>query len=309
VSLPRLGLLVGVEPPEALRRVLREVADRVRLVDGLRPADDGPAPQTFLWYADPTRPPAGSVYAVWVSQAADLETDLASSAAVLLTDQPAVATLAGPAALLVPADRPLAAPARPILPFVRRRLRHARGLPATVIARGDGLSWYWQVGDPNGGGTPDPLPPELADTAAATASAVVATGPALLTALAWGSPTVTDPGSAAQVGAVDGVHVVVVADPDRRHAAALDLAADDARSARIAWQGRQLVERRHDLHWTARELLRRLDLPQHPAGRLGGVARDRLEELDTPPDSPARWRIESLVAALPGLPHATNEGR
>jgi hypothetical protein len=316
VSLPRLGLLVGVEPPDALRRLLREVADRVRLVDGLRPADDGPAPHAFLWYADPTEPPAGSANAVWVSRPEDLDAGIVGTAAVLLSDQPVVADLAGPHALLVPPD--LAAPARrPILPFVRRRLRHARGLPATVIVRGDGSTWTWQAGDAPGHGdsadpapadAADPVPAELADTATAVASAVIATGPALLTALAWGSPTVTDPASAAQVGATDRVHVVVVADPERRRAAALGLAADDALAAHLGWQGRLLVERRHDLRWTARETLRRLGLRQHPAGGQGGVARDRLEELNTPPDSPARWRIESLVA-LPGHPHATSEGR
>ena len=308
MSLPRLGLLVGVEPPEALRRLLSEVADRVRLVDGLRPADDGPAPRAFLWYDDPTPPPPGSAHAVWVSRTEELDSGPAGSATLLLCDQPAIAEMAGPRALLVPPERPVPV-GRPILPFVRRRLRHARGLPATVIARGDAVQWTWQPGDAAEPREAESLPPELADTAAAVASAVIATGPALLTALAWASPTVTDPSSAAQVGAVDGVHVVVVADPDRRHAAALDLAADDAVAARVAWRGRRLVEERHDLRWTARELLRRLDLPQHPAGGLGGVARDRLEELDTPSDSPARWRIESLITALPGHSHLTNEGR
>lgn len=292
MSLPGLGLLLGAEPPDAVRRLLLTIADRVRPVDGVFSPDGGAPPAAYLWRGDSVRPPEGARYAVWLRRN---DAELVDGATALVTDDLELADLHG--AIFVP-DRTLVHRTRPILPFVRRRLREGRGLPSVVVACGEHTTWLWLAVD-QGVMEAERLTRAQADTAAGIASAVAAVGRALPTALAWGAPTVTDHASATALGAVDGVHVLVAESYDERIDLARELAEDEARATPLAWQGRRLMETRHDLLRSARDFLTALDLPTHRAGGPGARWRDALSSLSTPENSPVRAWIGSLVAPLP----------
>ncbi|HEX5493179.1 MAG TPA: hypothetical protein VFX70_01215, partial [Mycobacteriales bacterium] len=153
-------------------------------------------------------------------------------------------------------------------------------------------AWYWN-------GSAEALPADLVGTAAGSASAVVATGSALRTALAWAAPTITDPHSAAALHAVDGVHLLVAARASARLRMAQALAGDDAWAARLGWAGRLLARDRVDVRHAAWTLLTRLGLPTHPlAGSLAGLEHE-LDLLGTPEYSPVRARARDLTRPLP----------
>lgn len=292
MTLPGLGLLLGAEPPAAVHRLLLTIADRVRPVDGALSPDGGVPPTAYLWRADSVRPPADARYAVWLRPE---DTELIDGAAALVTDDLALADEYG--AIFVP-ERTLVHRVRPILPFVRRRLRAGRGLPSVVVACGEHTTWLWLAVD-QGVMEAQRLTRSQADTAAGVANAVAAVGRALPTALAWGAPTVTDAASAATLGAVEGVHVLVAESYNERIDLARELAEDEARATPLAWQGRRLMETRHDLQRSSRDFLAALRLPTHRAGGAGAPWRDALAGLSTPETSPVRARIGSLVAPLP----------
>ncbi len=294
-GLPRLGLLLGAEPPAPVRALLLEIADRTRAVDGA--ADpDGTRPAAYLWSRDPQLPPPGAAYAVWLRDRTDATGEPARSAAALITADPDLAAETG--ALLVP-ERTAVPSARPVLPAIRRRIRAQRDLPAQVIAVGEDTTWLWVTIDLAGGMAATPLARALGETAVGVASAAAAVGRALPLALAWAAPTVTDAASAAEWGAVPGRDVLIAETYDERLAIAKDLAADEPRAAHLGWAGRRLMETRHDLRRTAISLLGALGLPTTTGGAPGGVWRDAIEAMHTPADSHARWRIGSLVAPLP----------
>lgn len=288
MTLPRLRVLVGVEPPESLRRLLVAAAKRVAF------ASDVPSrPLPAVWYRDVIGPDPAAPYAVWAANHDDLDLAPASGAAAVLTDDHDVADAVGQRAVFVP-EQDVIGDARLMLPATRRRLRHARGLPGTLILQTAEEGWSWSAAD----GEDVSVPPALYATALGVASAVVATGEHLLPAFAWGAPTVTDPATALRVHARPGADTVVVEDPSRRAERARALAADEPEAAQVATAGRRLVELRHDLATSVDHLLRRLRLrPSRQQPRH--AVRDLLAELHTPAESPVGWRLEQLVEALP----------
>lgn len=289
MTLPRLRVLVGVEPPESLRRLLVAAAKRVTFASPAGFARPAPA----LWYRDVIEPEPGVPYAVWAANRDDLDLAPVAGAAAVLTDDHDVADVIGQRAIFVP-ERDIIGDARLMLPVSRRRLRHARGLPGTLILQAADEGWYWSAAD----GDDVSVPPDLHATALGVASAVVATGEHLLYAFAWGAPTVTDAATALRVHARPGIETVVVEDPVSRPERARALAGDEAQAAQVAMAGRRLVELRHDLATSVDRLLRRLRLrssrqqPRH-------AIRDLLAELHTPADAAVGWRMEQLVEALP----------
>jgi hypothetical protein len=154
----------------------------------------------------------------------------------------------------------------PMAPVVRGRWRTRLGLPATMVVDAAGL------------------PDDLAPTALALASVVIATGDRLAEALAWAAPCVTDAASAGALGAAEGD----VAVGDR--SLADDIAGDDGRASALSAGGRRLAERRLDQHAAARRIAAALGLlPANPAHRV-------LDDLYTPDGSALRRRIDTLVA-------------
>ena len=238
---------------------------RVGLLVGLRaPAAWGDAVRSLAGYAEAV---------VADPRVDEMDAWLASS-----PDAPGLdrARASGKPVVVLPAGGP-AAPAgidvrscRPVTPFVRARWRRRFGLPADLVV--DAAA----------------IPEDLRSTAFAVAAAVVATDPdALLEALAWAAPCVTDVAGAEGVGAQPDVEVVVGDAQDAR-----SLAADERRAACVGRAGRRLVERRHDPVQAALELRRQLGVTAGPPP----VAR-RLDELWTPPDARIRRRAAEAWGA------------
>jgi len=303
MTLPVLAICTAGVPAEELLPLLGRLARWCRpcLLDLVsdRPAA-GPDRPVAVLAGDPRAAvPEGVPLAVLVRCAADLDVGCAPAAVRVLTDDEAVLAAAGVRGVWLPAGA-LPSGVRQVPPWVRARVRRARGLPEQPLLVLRGGVPYWQAdGDP-GAEVAGPL---LA-TALAAAAAAALTGPTLpVLALAWGTPLVTDAQTGAALGADDGREVLVVdGDEHARAAAARQLAGDPQRAAALSWAGRLLAERRHDLAGTAAALARVL-LPASPA-RRGHLA---LDALDTPAGARVRARHDDALAAL--LAEGPAEGR
>lgn len=280
---PRLGLLLGVTPPEQLVMLCRELAHWVPVGDGR----DGDY-DVFLWRtSDPTYP-GGRPHILWAEDRRAVEAH-GNRALLVVTSEPAVeqfATDSGVAVRLVPRLVDTGREARPIAPFVRARIRAARGLPEHAIAANrDGWTWSGERVE-NG----------LADTAVAVAAAVTVIEPTeAVRALAWQAPIVTSPACAELVGMVDDVHCVVGATPAKRATAADWLAGDERTASRLSWRGRLLYERRHSWQASTEDVLGVIGVlgtwsPSRVMVRLG--------ELGTPPTAPLVRRVTAAMAPI-----------
>ncbi|NMH97407.1 hypothetical protein [Pseudonocardia acidicola] len=260
----------------ALRRLAR-VCDLAATTDETAPSWDA-----VVWHHG-AQPPPGVPLVVWVA-ALRPDREPARSAAALLAPE------------IIPDERcvvlgryPEYPQARPVLPFTRRRIRLARRLAGPACAGVVAGSWRWDGAE---------VPAGVEDAAAGLACSVIATDPVgALRALAWAAPTVTDPATAAALGAVDGEQVRVAGDAQGRRAAAAQLAGDERTAAALSWAGRRLYERR----WSAEGVIERLPRSRGPADAADGLAR-ALDALHTPADSAVRSRARDAVAALRGLP-------
>jgi hypothetical protein len=165
-------------------------------------------------------------------------------------------------------------------PFVRARLRAARGLPECPVL-GPDRRWL--------SAQAPPVPDELFDTALACAAVAVAHDPTTAErALAWGTPTVCDLRTAEALGVPrppDGSDGVVAVEEDP-----LALAADPRRAAAFSWRGRRWWEDRHDPASLAARIAIDL-LPSTP-----DAAQLRLAELATPSDAEVRTRLRAAMS-------------
>ena len=190
-------------------------------------------------------------------------------------------------AVVFPRDHVRAAEHPSISPFVRSRWRARLDLPDPMMVR---------LGVPD----PWPLDDATVPAALATCSAAIVRGPWLLTALALGTPVITDAASGARVGATHNIHVVV-APPTESNGRAVDVAADLPRATALGWGGRLLVEGLHDLDAVAVELLDRLGIgpaafPTAPLANLDA----ELAALGTPDTSPVVLRALRRAAGIAG---------
>ncbi len=282
----RLAVHVGRDVPEGLTAVLSALPPDVQPVaaSAREALPEGSVAHLYCSDVLPRRP--ATPYAVWRVPGADAD-DL---------DVPVIAD-AG-ARHVRPGDlqvslRPWPDQARPVLPFTRAGLRRLRDLPARLVgeARAGGVSW----GVP--GETQSAAQLDTWPTLAALASAVVATGEELWTALAWAAPAVTDAAGARMLGLTPEEDVLVGADPATRSRLAAELADDELRAARLARSGWQTA-RSHLPAGVAAELCRRLGIPRTGSSASGlSLA---LDALGTPPHSLVRRRARASTVGLPG---------
>jgi hypothetical protein len=287
MTLPLLGLALDRRPPESLVPLL--VALYRWCVPATIEAGAAEPAAVMATVASAGRVPGGRPLALWVASAAEAGSAAAGRAAAIVADDPAAVDAAGGRGVLAPAGDH-AAGRSVVSPFVRRRLRWARGLPETAVLTQAEDGWRWP-------GLADPLPDDLVTTAMACASAVAVTQPGrLLEAMAWGAPCVSDPASAEQVGAVAGTHLLVGADAGQRRRLAEDLAADQGLASRLSWAARRLVEWRHDAGRAALRLVELLGLrPTLPEGAFAS-ARLQLGLLGTPSDATIASRFAEATA-------------
>jgi hypothetical protein len=292
MSTPVIGLWVGARVPPALHRLLEALT-----VDyELRDATSARRLDAAIWHDDPAEPPVNVPVAAWLSGPEGLTHPVAARAAALLTDREQLRDLDPRVVVLL--DREPGVPwARPIGPFVRRRLRRGRELGPAPVAWGSDLGWSWAPELAAAGVAVDG---EVTDATIACAAAVIAVGAAVVPALAWGSPTVTDPATAAALGVRHEEHVLVGDDGERRRAQAQRLIADDRLAARLGWAGRLFYERRCTQVDAVRRVATALRLGA--GGELGvrGGLEARLAELGVPPDGRIRDRVATMTAGFPG---------
>jgi hypothetical protein len=139
-------------------------------------------------------------------------------------------------------------------------------------------------------------------TALACAAAVcVESAQALVAALAFGTPAVSDEATTGAVGAIGGQQVLTAETPMERRRLAEDLASDVTTASRLSWAGRRHYEQRYDISRTAILLIGRL---LRPAGSSAGALPNvelRLGELNTPTTAVVRSRLATATPGLPGL--------
>ena len=243
---------------EVLRPLLVEVrrqcpvtafdpADRPHavLVDARAELPDEVAAQRLVRWAGSAEEAAGAV---------DDERVLA----VLATDA-GVVRAAGPLGILVPTLGPLDGDVRPVPPHVRGRLTASRGLPSHAIVDCSGGRVTWDR---------EELEAASIDTALAAAAVVIADDPALLLrALAWAAPCVATVAAARALGVAHDVEVVAP-DDGRVREAAIELAHDVHRAARLSVTGRRWFERAADVGWAANLLVARIGFVRPGPQRL-----------------------------------------
>jgi hypothetical protein len=289
VTLPLLALIAGTtdtRPAAPLLAALRPWCRTLASDPGLgRPdaylslAVDGAPLEAALRSPDPV--------AVVVDSFGRIPADVRNRADVFITRDEHTTEQLGDRAVLIPLDALPASAHPPLTPFVRSRWRERLHLPETMLLR-LGVAEPWTG------------PPHAVIAALAVCSAAVVHGPRLLTALALGTPTVTDDANATRVGAVSNVHAVVGTpfDSDRL---AEDLADEPRRATAIGWGGRLLVEARHDLDAMARTVLERLGIgpapfPVAPLATLD----EELAALGTPATSSVALRALRRASTIAG---------
>jgi hypothetical protein len=201
----------------------------------------------------------GTLAGVAEARVADPGTDEVDAWLASSPDVPGVNRVRGPIVVLPDERLPLpdnegidASTRLPITPFVRARWRRRHHLPATLVLDLD-----------------QGVPADLVPTAAALASAVVASGSNLLEAQAWAAPYADNLDDARQ------------------------LAADDRRAAEVGRAGRRLVERNHDVSRASARLRRLLGLADEPSRYERA-----LDALWTPPTAGIRHRAAAALASL-----------
>jgi glycosyltransferase involved in cell wall biosynthesis len=287
MTLPLLGLALERRPPETLVPLLVALY-RWCVPSTIEAAAPEPA-AVMATVSSAARVPAGRPLALWVGSAAEAGSAAAGRAAAIVADDPAIVDAVGDRGVLAPTGNHAAGRAV-VSPFVRRRVRWARGLPEVAVLEQGDDGWRWP-------GVAQPLADDLVPTAMACASAVAVAEPArLLEAMAWGAPCVSGPEAARQVGAAADTHVLVDADPARRRRLADELAADRSLASRLSWAGRRLVERRHDAGRAAMALVELLGLrPTLPEGAFAS-ARLQLSLLGTPSGATIAGRFAEATA-------------
>jgi hypothetical protein len=289
MTLPLLGLALERRPSASLAPLLAAMY-RWCVPAAIDPAAGEPA-AVVATVSSAGRVPEGRPMALWTRSVEEARSQVAALAAAIVSDEPSVVDAAGGRGVLATAGDH-ACGRRPVSPFVRERLRRARDLPEVAVLEQADDGWRWP-------GLPDPLADDLVETAMACASAVAVREPArLLAALAWGAPCVCTPDAAAQVGAVDGTHLLVAQEAGERPELAARLSLKPGLASRLGWAGRRLVEARHDAARAAMRLAELLRLrPSLPEGATAS-ARLQLSLLGAPNDAKIASRFAEATAGV-----------
>jgi hypothetical protein len=289
MTLPLFGLALDRRPPESVVPLLVAMY-RWSVPATLDPAAGEPA--AILATAESVgRVPKGVPMALWTRSAEELTSKAGERAAAIVSDDLGVVERAGERGVLA-ATGNHARGRRPMSPFVRERLRRARGLPEVAILEQTDDGWRWCE-------RPEPLDDELVGPAMACASAVACTEqPRLLEALAWAAPVVSDRAAAKPIGAAGETHLLLGGTPRKRLELARRLSSDPELASRLSWAGRRLVERRHDSAWAAIRLAELLGLrPSLPEG-ASARATLRMSELGTPTDAKIATRFAEATTRV-----------
>lgn len=261
--------MVGVSAPRQPEGLLRLLAALRRWCQPVALGQEESRRLAGVVASDPAaRRPDGVPAAVWVESEQEAA-DCAAEVACGLASRPDLVTQFGDRGVLIPLGRPVTGAAF-VPPFVRERLRRARGLPAAPYVEERAGGWYWRG---------QLLAEELTPTAlAAAAVAVVETDTGAALAESFGTPIVHEPADAA------------------------GLAADPMRAAKLSWQSRRRYVDSCDINWAAARVATLLVGPVMAAAQPLSYLRLRLAELNTPVTATVQSRVTAAVAGLPGVP-------
>jgi hypothetical protein len=281
--------VIGSDPPPALLRLL--AAMRRWCLPVAAGQEHGRRPVAVVCVSSATAAPTGLPTAVWVTSTEELARLRPDAAArVLLLADPDLADPTDCRLVGVPPEPE--GEVRPYLPpWVRARIRQARGLPDRAVVEQTGTGWRWS-------GRAAPLPRDAVESALAVAAAAVVGEPGpLRDALGYGTPTVTSPATARTAGAP--THAVVLeTDAGERLAAARRLAADGVAAARLSLAAREHHVRRHDIrHAAAATMTRLLAAPNTPQCAWAW-SQAVLAELGTPRGARINRRLADAVWPL-----------
>lgn len=272
-----VGLLVGLRPPRRLTWLIAALGARHVVVAG-----DPAGIDAVIWHRDESGSGRHAPTLAWITGPDD---EVPDDTVAVACDTLAAAER--PGAIVVPdtTGDGLAGNARPVAAFTRSLIRKANRLPGPAVAviGPQALTWDGQV-----------VADHYRESVLGSCAAAVATGDDLVRALAWGTPTVTDPESAAEHGVQDGVHVVVGADPDERVRLAGELASDDLRGARLAQAARAVFEARMSASRAVLAVETALGLTHGPDGW-----ESTLRSLGAWPDSTITTRMSTFMAPFP----------
>jgi hypothetical protein len=285
----RLGLGLGVAPPGALLALIQEIGRRIAVVDL---GDTGPADPVLVrveWDRAPQRR-TGGTEAWWLDTGGPALAVSPSRRPVLaLSSEPHVLDAArahGIPARIVPHVE-VEPESAPVAPFVRERIRRARGLGEGILVEDHAGRWRWNEDvDVEG---------ELIPTALAAAAAAYLSSPAaVVRAMSWGCPLVAPAATLAATGATAGVDSVADDGGDpveqlRR------LAADPPGAAALSRAARARYEAAHSVSACADDVLRALGLtalwyPSH--------LQLRLDEMDSRRGTTQRHRFDEMVSPI-----------
>ena len=285
----RLGLSLGVAPPAALMTLVQEIGRRIAVVDAgdTRPAD--PVLVRVEWDRAPQRR-AGGPEAWWLDAGPPaLDVSPSRRPVLVLSSQYQVleaASAQGIPARIVP-DVEVEPESAPVAPFVRDRVRRARGLGEGLLVEDRAGRWTWN----------DELdvPGDLISTTLAAAAAAYLSSPgAVVRAMSWGCPLVAPAPTLDATGATAGVDSVADDGSDpveqlRRLAGDAPLAAALSRAARARY------EAAHSVSACADDVVRALGLtalwyPSH--------LQLRLDEMDSRRGATQRHRFDEMVSPI-----------
>lgn len=175
----------------------------------------------------------------------------------------------------------------PVPPFVRERVRRARGLGAGLLVHDAHNRWTWNEDIP--------VDKDSVSTALAAAAAAYLSGEEFIVrALSWGCPVVAPQELIDRVGAVAGQQVLP--DDGTDPVTQLRRLVEDPRlTAALSREGRARYETAHSLMACADDVLRALGLaPRWPPSAL----ELRLDELDARRGGVQRRRFDEMVSPI-----------
>jgi hypothetical protein len=175
----------------------------------------------------------------------------------------------------------------PVAPFVRERVRRARGLGEGLLVEDRTVRWTWN-------GNVDVEVDLISTTLAAAAAAYLTSPSAVVRAMSWGCPLVAPAEILNATGATPGVNAVADEGSDpveqlRR------LAGDAPLSAALSRAARERYEAAHSVSACADDVMRALGLtalwfPTH--------LQLRLEEMDSRRGATQRHRFDEMVSPI-----------
>jgi hypothetical protein len=285
----RLGLGLGVAPTGALLTLVQAIGRRIAVIDLGDALPGEPALLRVEWERAPLQ--ATSRREAWWVDAEGPALDVRQTrhpVLVLSSDRGVLdaAFARGIPARIVP-HAEVEPESTPVPPFVRERVRRARGLGEGLVVEDGGGRWRWNE-------TVE-VEPDLIPTMLAAASAAYLSSPeAVVRAMAWGCPLIASATILEVTGATTGVDSL--ADDGGDPVEQLRRVAADAQlSATLSRRGRARYEAAHSVSACADDVIRALGLIAH---WYPSHLELRLDELDSRRGATQRHRFDEMVSSI-----------